>query len=260
VQQLEDFKTAAQQGISETETAKKLGISHHTIHNWIARLRAGTLDQYMERVRVYEAKVAASPEKPQRGPGRPKKILHRPEIAERAATFQKSAHPLPEFLPRLLAYRAQGIKADDIGKKLGITQAQVYYWSAKARDSQASSGKSSRGAPSKMTPELIIKARLYREQGYTWREVGEKIGLHKATLYAHKDEILNAGSNLQKGEIHGLAAASNRNVFIGYAYAKVEEYIAVLAERAHFPHQVLRARLSELLGHSPLRQEPGHGD
>ena len=101
-----------------------------------------------------------------------------------------------------------------------------------------------------------------REEGLTLREIGEKLQIHKSTIIrilypSKKGDAVVAKSQNANGNGHNHI---NHNIPLGIAYAETERFIAHLSARLNYPPEKLRPRLSELLGHSVLREKPGDGD
>src|SRR5262245_47104372 len=88
-----------------------------------------------------------------------------------------------------------------------------------------------------------------RGEGLTVRAIAEKLGVSKGNvhyyLYSGKQNYTN-GETIQNGH-------HSKDLIIGICYAETERFVGVLSERFSVPAKVLRQRLSELLGHSPLR-------
>jgi hypothetical protein len=101
-----------------------------------------------------------------------------------------------------------------------------------------------------------------RKDGYKVREIVEKLGIKDGMVnyyvygkYGKANKIQETRKEQQNGH-SSKGSAINKNICIGIAYAEVERFIGVLSERLAIPATVLRSRLSELLEHSPVRQEP----
>lgn len=100
-----------------------------------------------------------------------------------------------------------------------------------------------------------------RGQGYGVKEIAVKLGWNpsRVNYYVyqagkhkqHQDkEMTNGNSN---GSGSSVSAFGNKQFVLGIAYSETERFLSVLSERLKIPTNLLRQRLSELLGHSPMR-------
>ncbi len=102
-------------------------------------------------------------------------------------------------------------------------------------------------------PAVAVKIAQYRAQGMKGREIAAKVHLSPAQIwYWLKKMNSSQDSKSSKGDVNGIKSNFNKNILLGIAYAETERFIANLAQRIKVPPQVLRRRLPELLGHSPL--------
>lgn len=111
-------------------------------------------------------------------------------------------------------------------------------------------------------PTFVAKIIRYRAQGLSGREISAKAGVSQPQVYywlakvnggsAKVNGSQGSNSNLKKGNTNGVKNPFNKNILLGIAYAETERFIANIAPRIKIPAQILRRRLPELLGHSPL--------
>lgn len=117
-------------------------------------------------------------------------------------------------------------------------------------------------APRLKGDKLQARILALKEKGLTYREIGEKIGMstHGVGYYTsargrRKQDKVSLGEldSPGKEQMNGHHPTTNKHILIGIAYAETERFITNLSERIAVPAEVLRRRLAELLGHSPLR-------
>lgn len=117
------------------------------------------------------------------------------------------------------------------------------------------------GIPHK--PELRAKILDLRKTGMRPAEIARTLNLYPSAVYYHTHraklgghhkpatpEVTGAQTNGAISNGHG---TFDKKILIGIAFAETERFLAVLSERLGIPAAVLRPRLSELLGRSPLR-------
>ena len=105
---------------------------------------------------------------------------------------------------------------------------------------------------------LLPQMLALKEQKFTQAEIGRKLNMKPGTVGYYlaprrKYQFTQLGKEQTNGHI-------NKNIALGIAYAETERFIGVLAQRLAFAPAILRQRLSELLGHSPLRADGGLND
>jgi len=96
--------------------------------------------------------------------------------------------------------------------------------------------------------------RLHRD-GLTIREIAAKLGI---TVSAVSNRLYYKPAAQQKAKEQAKANGNgngdySKELVIGICYAETERFLGVLGERFGVSAKVLRSRLSELLGHPPLR-------
>lgn len=107
-------------------------------------------------------------------------------------------------------------------------------------------------------PKREARVLKYHAKGWTMRQIGAKLGVHAGTVgyYIYKQRGPRKSGSETKGKEQSNGNGSNafgRELKIGIAYSEIERFVAVLGERLGVSPEVLRRRLSELLGHSPIR-------
>lgn len=158
----------------------------------------------------------------------------------------------PEKLAAIQADIAAGLKHREIGAKHNIHISSVSKVKRGVIGKVATPTKAlapaKKGNLSKYA-QFIPQMHALREQKYTQRAIGEKLGIPWHTVAYHLSKKQNTSSPegaSQNGHI-------NKHVAVGIAYAETERFIGVLAQRLGVPTDLLRSRLSELLGRSPIR-------
>ena len=120
------------------------------------------------------------------------------------------------------------------------------------------------GAQRKSDNKLDLKIFKLKQDGLTLRAIAAKLDLAKGTVSSAYYRYLKSNGRSKghsKGEeLNGNNAndsngstSANKNILIGIAFAETTRFIDNLSERIAVPPETLRRRLSELLGHSPLR-------
>ncbi|SRR5258708_2627549 len=243
--QIEEFKEAHAEGLSRTATAEKVGIAKSTVDRLRDAVKEGRIDEMMSRAERLAAKALAHPS------GK------RPNIAQRAKHFARGKKPDPPFLPKLLQYTKEGMTLKQIAEKLHITAPMVSYWKFKAGVSKLGTGRPiSKGHGEDFTAQCLA----LKEQGYSLMEISTKLGVPRTTIDYHL-HVKQRRLQLQQGGLNGTGDSSfNKSIRIGIAYAETQRFIGVLGERLGIAPELLRSRLSELLGHPPLRSQRGVED
>lgn len=94
----------------------------------------------------------------------------------------------PEKKEEITKLRAEGLAWEEIFKTIGISRTQ-FYRAMKINDGQYGGNSKKRATYKTMTPEIKKKAIELREQGKTWKEIGEELGVARTTFYRHKMEV-----------------------------------------------------------------------
>lgn len=143
---------------------------------------------------------------------------------------------------------ARGWNATQIATKLNVTRDAVYYWQKKVADNDEPS-------PRNKQEELAARIRELRKEGLTIRAIAKKLHRPEGTISYRLYAAANGRSHhkLQQEESSNGHNPINNNIRIGIAYAETERFIGVLGQRLSLAPELLRSRLSELLGHSPMR-------
>lgn len=169
----------------------------------------------------------------------------------------------PKTIANIRHLRKQGVTIREISERLDVSANRVWYYTT---------GKGAGENVSKLsTPRkdnLNQKIFALREKGLTLTAIAEKLEIPLGTvhsrMYAHgaskHSELSKEQSNGAGSTDNGNALSVNKYILFGIAYAETERFIGVLSERLGVPAKVLRPRLSELLGHSPVRESSGHGN
>lgn len=245
-QQLEIIRTNAQTpGVTAEQTAEQLGLSTSTIWKAVGAIHKGKFDKLMERAKYWEERKAI-----REGKQEPPTIDSKPESKIGQKIFK--------------LYQSGITKPSELKKKLGTSDANVYYWlhrfGWKKKTARGAKPVPHQESTDRSEPKWIHNAKHLREQGLTYNAIAEKLSVPRGAVAYHlhgKEQYALARVD-KKEHLNGDAAPSstgiNKHVFIGYAFAKVEEYISLLATRANFPPAVLRTRLAELLGHPSFRE------
>jgi len=135
-------------------------------------------------------------------------------------------------------------------------------WVAKLQHRDAKSKHVRKFAPKKLndTNDRAEKILALKKQGLNLTAISKQVGLPTSTVsyYMYTRKLKSpVGKEESNGasSTNGKSATStvNKHVLIGIAYAETERFITLLSERLGLTSEVLRPRLSELLGHSPLR-------
>lgn len=94
-------------------------------------------------------------------------------------------HKLTEDMKKdINELRACGLTRQEIFDQIGISRTQFYR--AMEGDGQYGGNKKNRTSYKTMTPEIKRRAIELREQGRSWREIGEELGVDRVTFYKHK--------------------------------------------------------------------------
>jgi predicted transcriptional regulator len=236
-EQLEQIKKSMGGDKTQREVAKEMGISLSAVRYNLSKIRKGKFEQVMERA----VRLAS---------GLPKSTGHPRSVVR---------NPSPATIRNIQHLRAQGMKGSEVAKKLNVSASMVYYYAHdKKEKAQPSENKQER---------LTRKIQGLREKGLTIKVISEKLHVPTGTisyrLYGNKNgRTYNEQKELTNGAGSPTANGNgfNKHVCVGIAFAETERFIGVLSERLGVPAAFLRPRLSELLGHSPLRETPGDGN
>ena len=100
--------------------------------------------------------------------------------------------------------------------------------------------------------EEIVKL---TEEQYGPGEIAKKLNIPQSSVYyyRHRAKHQATQSTNEEGALTNGSITINKNIVIGIAYAEVERFISNISQRLGISADVLRPRLSELLGRSPLR-------
>lgn len=115
--------------------------------------------------------------------------------------------------------------------------------------------------------EQEAEAKRLRAEGLTLNQVAERMQIPKSTLswrlYGNKqypksrrDKGASNGNIVHTSNNGDAGSTPSKNVLLGYAFCKVEQYVRLLAERTGLSEEFLKQRLPELLGHSEMRRGP----
>jgi DNA-binding NarL/FixJ family response regulator len=178
---------------------------------------------------------------------------------DKAPSEPKSLKPKPMAGrgQEIIKLKAKGLSAAEVAKKFGTTTGNVAYWYYKDRNYKKTNGQPSVHKSDKRRAKIL----KLKEQGLTLVEIGRKVGVTSSTvgyyINSRKDSpknqtVLEAKNGDSSATTNGNSTI-NKNIFIGIAYAEIERFIGLLSERLSISADILRPRLSELLGHPPLR-------
>ncbi|HEX8838449.1 MAG TPA: hypothetical protein VF748_16015 [Candidatus Acidoferrum sp.] len=204
-----------------------------------------------------------------------------------------NAHMLtPKQINHVLEMRSAGITIKAIHKKTGIAMSTVgrlenwkknkperfnaYFENASNlskgivthRNGKSTTAivhvpKSQRYAPKALQDEQTIEIKRLRAEGLSLKDIATKTGLPKSTvnwrLYSNKkkhkaNKGAPNGNTIHTSNNGDAGSAPAKNILLGYAFCKVEQYIRFLAERTGLSEEFLKQRLPELLGHSEVRR------
>lgn len=149
------------------------------------------------------------------------------------------------------ALLARGWSANQIATKLDVTADAVYYWRKKFENGNGHEPTPKLGKQA----QLIARIHELRKEGLTLKEIAKKLHRPLGTIHYR---AYGAANGEQHHKLHEKESSNghnpiNNNIRIGIAYAETERFIGVLGQRLSLPPELLRSRLSELLGHSPMR-------
>jgi AcrR family transcriptional regulator len=232
VEDLETIKRGVDSGKSMAEIARDIGRVQSIVKRIRDQIKSGKFLQRLAEIQEREVQKA----KNDKSNG-----VVKSSNAKNLSTEQRRK--------RITALRDQGIGLSDIAKKLGMPAGSVsYYYYSKPKKS---AGQSSRNN----TTEKIT---ALKQQGLTLGQIAERVGLSHNSVHYHLYTKAKTGKEHTNGNGTSSAnangdAAINRNILIGIAFAETERFIGLLSERLGVTAEVLKPRLSELLGHSPLR-------
>jgi transcriptional regulator len=151
--------------------------------------------------------------------------------------------------------RAKGLKAAEIAKQVGTESRNLSYWFYRDNKNAATMAKIKAGVNERQARAIEL-----RDQGLKMREIAAKMGIASGSvnyyLYGRKQTKIgkeNTNGATRNGTDGETKNGINKNILIGVAYSETERFIGLLGTRLGISTDLLRSRLSELLGHSPLR-------
>ena len=144
-------------------------------------------------------------------------------------------------IPKLLK---QGLTHQQIAGRFGVSSSAIYQRTLKMKTARPA-----REMRKIKSQDLTAQIAVLAKQGLNQREISEKLGLYKGapSYYLRKHSAQDSHTGEAKN-----GTGINRNIGVGIAYAETERFIGVLAERLGIAPDILRSKLSELLGHSPF--------
>lgn len=241
IEQLEGIREGIEKGTPQRAITKEVGVSLSAVNRVNNKLlKTGKFDDHI-------AALKAHAKSPTNGNGKGGKRKHRGPTAD------------AKLVANIRHLKAQGLSGREIAERLNIGQSMVFYW--------ANPKRKQKDEPRKFhdTTKMATRAVAMQQKGWTREEIAEKLGVVKSTVGYYLDKKAKELQIIKEPSTNGTgpsaaAAAINKNVCVGIAYAEVERFIGVLSQRLGLTPEVLRSRLSELLGHSPLRANSGVAD
>ena len=156
----------------------------------------------------------------------------------------------PELLAEIRTDIAAGLKRVDIAAKRKVSVSTVDRVKATiSSDTTARTLAPATKVHGSKYSQFIPQMHALRNQKYSQRQIGEKLGIPGHAVAYH----LSKKQNTSSPEGASSNGHLNKNIAVGIAYAETERFIGVLAQRLGVPTDLLRSRLSELLGRSPIR-------
>lgn len=147
--------------------------------------------------------------------------------------------------------RHDGFPMKRIAEACGVDQATVYAYFTGTKQA-----KNQHAKVTKKFADRRVQIAQLRSTGLKLREIGEMLKLTPAAVGYYTRTNVQNGTEISQNGAHqnGHNGNSiNRNILFGIALSETERFIGLLSEKLSIPAEILRSRLSELLGHSPLR-------
>lgn len=175
----------------------------------------------------------------------------------------ESVHYLtPEETNKVINLTREGLSARQVAEKTGLSVYNIYQARKRGNVDSTAAHNRYRGAGTVKRAAILKRDKKILElqaKGWSAREIAQKLGTHKSTVYYS----LNHGPYSHKGEMNGNNSSSSpgpdthseasTSELIGIAFAETNRVITNLSERIKIPADKLRRRLSELLAGPALR-------
>jgi transposase len=176
----------------------------------------------------------------------------------------------PKVERQVMNYRVAGMHVTDIARKVGVNAATVYRIMRDSKKNNSAMVQSLVKQHQQHHPanrelagrELADRVAELKATGLGITAIAKQLGKHKSTIYSAthywKNHPREKGEIVQHGHVNGntnghAANAPTKAELIGFAWAHVERGITDIASRSSLPPEVLRRRLSELLGYTAIR-------
>jgi transposase-like protein len=241
VTDLETIKKLFDAGRGISETAKEIGRNPSIINRAYRQIKNGTFLKRVAETQQREVEMKKNGKAPRSTtPG------------------SKWASLSTEQRRRICAkLRSKGLSVSEVAHKLGTQTNNLSYYfyqepAAKAKR-EAKAGTAS--------TYKINKIHALKAEGLTGKQIAEKLKLPYTVVHYQlykpqphgKEQTNGAATSNRNGNGAVSTPSANENILIGFAFAETERFIGLLGERLRISTEVLRPRLSKLLGHSPLR-------
>lgn len=224
--ELENIKVRLQSGEKKRDVAKQFGRALSAVQRIAKTVRDGTFEErYLKPARERE-------DNPGQTPSGYKAVAGRG--------------------PEILKLKAKGWTVAEISKKLGTSTGSLSYWYY----GKGGNAKKLHKAHKAKQHDYSAQIQNLRATGLSVRAVAEELHLTPGKTWGiikKMKQIEHQEPTKEQSNGNSSAGGINKNILIGIAFAETERFIAVLSERLGVPADILRPRLSELLGHSPLR-------
>lgn len=261
-QQQDIVRAVIMEGKTDKEAMLVSGVSRSAISRIRAKLRSSGASIPAPSMPSTPAAAVAAPKTNGNG-------HHRPTLLKKAKAFrQGKAHTThaslrgntnnPERQARVQKYMAKGWSTLKIAKKLGITEGTAGYWITKVNKlsgARATSATNASGSVVGTKKGLGSKVAFYMSKGWKTPQIAQRLGLAPQTVYYHVNKLQKQATAATPAteETSGNSNAFSKDIRIGIAFAETERFVNAIGERLALPPTILRRRLSELLGHSPVR-------
>lgn len=189
---------------------------------------------------------------------------HPPRLSDRASrpmSIIQQQQLTPETLTQVKLLTVKGTSAKNIGKELGISEYLVYI--ARKRLGVEKGRAQNTGTPHGDSQSgLALKALEMKKAGLRSEEIAARLGKSTKAVYqlmyyyGTKKGLVPNGNNTDTTAVsngNGQHAGPSKAELLGFAWAQVERGIADISARIALPADVVRRRVSELLGYTAVR-------